>query len=281
MALAQTACCEHDLQGFQFRLQFHGFDVTCMSWSVLRGIWGFGISYHYGVEAAVPDGPCMSRSCWNPAAVQRAFPSHPSSVMPFFRVLPLAAALLLAACGTTDTTRYPIPADAAPELIAPWPNFEDARAAEFRRSGEQDASGSTMTYIADDKMSPTPPQLLAMTLRINGTPETAKVVLEEFIVTVYEPALGPGNAGIGVAFGLIGALMDMGVQRAILRKTVNVRIKGSIDCQPFLAMALDSFKGAVEEKHINGVIKQALDSIGRQAESTEAIVEAKTTDDSF
>jgi hypothetical protein len=166
----------------------------------------------------------------------------------------VSLALVLAACGTVDSTKLDV--KSAETRIF---EFQDHRLPTERETSRTGKGGEVLTRLGDDRISPSGPALLRAWLHDRGpqTLEGKRVVLEEFLVQVYEP---PVRAMAGAeAAGLLGLLLGHGIAATNSPKAVTVRISGTVNGKEFAAIGLRSFKGRVQENDINSVISEALD----------------------
>jgi hypothetical protein len=109
---------------------------------------------------------------------------------------------------------------------------------------------------------------------------TPRVVLTDFSVEVFTPAVRlpdasdvatttttAGGVGAVVGYGVVA-----GIETARSRKTITVRIAGSVDGQPFAAGAEEEVRGRVTGARIGRVVRRALDEAATAA--TRAAAEA-------
>lgn len=168
---------------------------------------------------------------------------------------PVAVFILLAACGTVESTKIDARGDET--LIF---DFQDHRPPPERTTTRWGTGGEVLTRLGDESITPSGPALFRTWLHNKGSAalEGKRVVLQEFLVTVYEP---PVRAHPAADFaGLVGLLVGHGIAAATSTKVVSVRISGTVDSQEFVAFGNGSFRGRVSESDINTVIREALDS---------------------
>jgi hypothetical protein len=166
-----------------------------------------------------------------------------------------AILVLLAACGTVESTKMTVGGDET--LIF---DFQDHRPPPERMSARSGTRGEVLTRLGDESITPPGPVLLRSWLHNKGPAalEGRRVVLQEFLVHVYEPPVRAHPAAD--AAGLLGLLVGHGIAAATSPKNISVRISGTVDGQEFTAYVIRSLTGRVSESHINSVMREALDS---------------------
>jgi hypothetical protein len=164
-----------------------------------------------------------------------------------------ALALALTACGTVESTKLDVKSTETRIF-----EFQDHRLPAARETTRTGRDGDVLTRLGDDRLSPSGPALLRAWLHNKGPAalEGKRVVLEEFLVQVYEPL--PMTAGMEVA-GFMGLLVAHAIAATDGPKVVTVRISGTVNGMEFAAMRLRDFKGRLQEREINSVITEALD----------------------
>jgi hypothetical protein len=178
------------------------------------------------------------------------------------------------ACGVADRVQIRGPT-ADPVAIT------DARPASARQGFSGAEPGGQRRHFGDAELSPSPPALLAGALAArdhNGPTASAvgvapAVVLSDFSVEVFVPAVQlPGSSDVATASttaGGVGAVVGYGVvagiETARSRKTITVRIAGSIDGQPFGVRVDEEVRGRVTGRRVARLVRSALDQVAAAA----------------
>lgn len=181
----------------------------------------------------------------------------------------LLATFLVAACGTVTTTTLDVKSDEKYVF-----DLQDHRPSVERRGERTTEYGNTLTRLGDENISPAGPVLLRTWLHRKGPAsiEARRIVLTEFAVTVFEPAVHV-PAGMAAA-GLLGLIGGHGIEAVRSYKVVSVRVTGTVDGEEFQGFASDRFRGRVQHADINKVIERALD---HTVERIAAALEPKKT----
>jgi hypothetical protein len=186
------------------------------------------------------------------------------------RAAQLALLFALASCGTVDSTNLEVPREE--KLVF---EFQDHRPPPERTSARSASRGEVLTRLGDDRLTPPGPTLLRTWLHTKGPAalQGKRVVLQDFVVQVYEPHVEAHPAAHAVP--IVGQIVGHTIAEVASAKLVTVRIVGTVDGQEFAALERGSFKGRVSEKDINSVIRKTLDAaVTRVAEILAANIEA-------
>ncbi len=179
----------------------------------------------------------------------------------------LAAAFLLAACGTTSAVRIEA---AAPDGVLF--QVQDKRPQDERWSGVYDNLAGETAFFGDDNLSPPPLALLTMWLHksLNAELMGKTVTLSRFTVTVFDPratvdwerldaAARAGPYGFIMA-DLIG-MVTLAGKSIKNRKIVYVRVEGNVDDKKFSTIASETYRGRVTADNVKTTLTNALDQV--------------------
>lgn len=194
------------------------------------------------------------------------------------RVSPACAILLLAGCGVTGHVELTVPPPAPAIAVA------DARPAADRAGGTRTGPGGRLHQFGDTALAPAPPELLARALGAHDAAVFAgrQVELQEFTVTVLDPAVrlpdGADMATGAITAGGVAAVLGYGVIAGIehsrSRKTLTVRIAGSVDGQPFAAGRSTATRGRVTGRRLARLVGDTLAEAAARAVAATAAAPA-------
>jgi hypothetical protein len=184
------------------------------------------------------------------------------------RLLLCAYFLVTTGCGVADRVRVDVP-------VADAVQVTDLRPAGSEASHTAAEPGGLRQHFGDADLHPPPPVMLAGALAALGTAGFTgrNVVLDEFSIDVFAPAVRlPGSGDVATATttaGGVGAVVGYGVVAGIensrSRKTITVRIAGSVDGLPFAATVARDLRGRITSRRIARVIGDALDGAAAAA----------------
>jgi hypothetical protein len=179
------------------------------------------------------------------------------------RFSPACAILLLAGCGVTGHVELSGPPAKVPAIAV-----TDSRPAADRTGGTRTGPAGRLHRFGDAALEPAPPALLARALAAHDAAVFAgrQVELQEFTVTVLDPAvrlpdggdMATGAVTAGGVAAVLGYGVIAGIEHSRSRKTLTVRIAGTVDGRPFTAGRSAATRGRVTGRRLARLVGEAL-----------------------
>jgi hypothetical protein len=179
------------------------------------------------------------------------------------------AGMLLTGCGVTDRVEL---AGTVPAVTVP---VADLRPAADRTGGTLTGPAGRLHDFGDAAFSPLPSELLGRALAAHDPAAFIgrQIELHEFTVTVLDPAvrlpdggdMATGAVTAGGVAAVLGYGVIAGIEHSRSRKTLTVRIAGTIDGRPFAAGSSSTARGRVTGRRLARLIDDTLDEAARAA----------------